>query len=89
MTSSAHRAARSRGRHRSPKVVELACCYLELTESAPLSLAERRALLRDTSQLPANRPPLPDEAQTRESLYEDRIARHLSPPMTTHKRKVP
>jgi transcriptional regulator with XRE-family HTH domain len=52
-----------------PKVVELACRWLEEHARAP-SDAEWLAVLRDTSHLP-DAEPLSDAAMERESIYSD------------------
>jgi transcriptional regulator with XRE-family HTH domain len=52
-----------------PKVVELACRWLE-EHVGPLSDEAWLRLLGDTSHLPPA-PPLSDEAMTRESIYDD------------------
>jgi transcriptional regulator with XRE-family HTH domain len=70
-----YEAGRTRGKHSRPapipKVVELACRYLG-GERAPLSKEEWIARLRDVSHLPRRETPLPDEAISREKLYDTR-----------------
>jgi predicted nucleic acid-binding protein len=77
-----YEAGKTRGRNGVPapvpRTVDLACRYLAAT-LGPLSKAERRAAWRDTSNLPADRPHLPDEAISRESIYEERIQWQLPP----------